>query len=293
MPTISVGPKEKEINRCGLNFTDRVVFITGGAKGIGEGCARVFADAGARVVICDRDREAGAALAKELSERGPGTCHFEVADISQPEDIRRVIARTIELHGRLDCLLNNAGIHPAHKPIDQHSAEELLEAMQINLVGYFVAAQYALPHLRKTNGSVINIGSIVGEIGELGATAYCATKGAIHGFTKALALEEARFGVRVNAILPGNILSHGRKSGIAAMPPEEGAVLDKWVDSLQCAGRSGTCEEVGQLCLFLASDAASYITGALIPITGGTEVGYGPKHPPRFIGEAFLGSAAD
>jgi NAD(P)-dependent dehydrogenase (short-subunit alcohol dehydrogenase family) len=125
------------------------------------------------------------------------------------------------------------------------------------------------------------MGSLVGYIGQEGATIYCATKGAISAFTKALAIEETRYDVRVNAVLPGNILSDNRKRASAQRP--DGAEFDRWIDSHQPTGRSGTCEEVGQLCLFLASEAASYLTGVEIIISGGSELGYGVKYPLKLI----------
>jgi NAD(P)-dependent dehydrogenase (short-subunit alcohol dehydrogenase family) len=258
-------------------YTDRVVFITGGAKGIGAGCARVFVDAGAKVVICDKDVEAGGAIAKELTEKGPGRCDFVPADVSIPDELTAAIDRSIGLHSRLDCLINNAGYHPAFKAIDTFSVKDFQDNLQTNLISYFVASKHSLPHLRKTRGSIINMGSLAGNLGETAAAIYSASKAGIAGFTKALALEECVHGVRVNVILPGNIVSWGRLAFAARM--EDGDSWEKWIDSHQPTGRSGTTEEVGQLCLFLASDAASYLTGIEIIISGGSEIGYGIKYP--------------
>ena len=254
-----------------------VSLITGGSKGIGEGCARVFCAAGAPVVICARGREAGEALAAELTAQGPGECHFEPCDVSRPDQIRRVVDRTVERYGRLDCLVNNAGTHPPHRTIDEFTIEEFEQLLRVNLVSYFAGCKYALPHLRKTRGSIVNMGSLVGVMGQQLATTYCATKGGISAFTKALAIEEARFGVRVNTVLPGNIISDSRIQGVAQSEnPEE---LDRLVDSWQWPGRSGSIEEAGQACLFLASDSASYISGIDLIISGGSELGYGVKAP--------------
>ncbi len=256
---------------------DKVSLITGGSKGIGEGCARVFCAAGAPVVICARGREAGEALAAELTAQGPGECHFEPCDVSRPDQIKRVVDRTVERFGRLDCLVNNAGTHPPHRTIDEFTIEEFEQLLRVNLVSYFAGCKYALPHLRKTGGSIVNMGSLVGVMGQQLATTYCATKGGISAFTKALAIEEARFGVRVNTVLPGNIISDSRIQGVAQSEnPEE---LDRLVDSWQWPGRSGSIEEAGQACLFLASDNASYISGIDLIISGGSELGYGIKAP--------------
>ena len=140
-----------------------------------------------------------------------------------------------------------------------------------------MASKLALPHLRETKGSIINIGSLAGKLGEAGSAIYSATKAAITGFTKALALEETNHQVRVNVILPGNIISWGRL--VAAASREDGDAWEKGLDYHQPTGRSGTVEEVGQLCLFLASDAASYLTGIEVIISGGSELGYGIKYP--------------
>jgi L-fucose dehydrogenase len=264
-----------------LQYTGRVALITGGSKGIGEGCARVFVDAGAKVMICARGAETGRALAEELSAKGPGTCQFEKCDVSRPDDIVEVVARTVRLHGRLDCLINNAGYHPPHKTIDEFTLAELEDVFRTNFVSYFVACKTTLPHLRQTKGNIINIGSLVSAMGQEAATIYCATKGAIGAFTKSLAIEESRNEVRVNSVLPGNILSDSRRAAGEALP--DGEAFHRLVDSWQATGRSGTNEEVGQLCLFLASDAASYITGVEVIISGGSELGYGIKHPLFFI----------
>ncbi|MBI2842833.1 MAG: SDR family oxidoreductase [Armatimonadetes bacterium] len=271
------------INRCGLVYPDKVTIITGGSKGIGEGCARVFVDAGAKVVICARGVETGEVLAKELNQSGPGTCEFLPCDVSKKEDIKRLIETTVDHYGRIDCLINNAGYHPSFNFIDDFDEEQFLDVLKSNLVSYFNASKYALPHLRKTRGSIINMGSLVAQIGEFRSTLYTSTKGGISSLTKALAIEEARNGVRVNVVLPGNILSDSRRRGIAALPEEIREEIDQIVDRAQVTGRSGTNEEVGQLCLFLATDAASYITGTEIIISGGSEIGYGVKYPLKWV----------
>jgi len=274
-------PVTTEINRCGLVYTDKVALITGGNKGMGAGCARVFVDAGAKVMICGRDKEAGISLAEELTRIGPGECVFERCDVSQPGQIKSIIAKIVERFERLDCLFNNAGYHPPHKPIDEFSLEELTEVWQTNFVSQFAACKYALPHLRKTKGSIINMSSCSAVLGQEGATVYTATKGAINSFTKSLAIDEARYGVRVNTVLPGNIYTQSRVDMIKDLG-DKGPEVDRWAESLQVMGRSGSAEEVGQVVLFLASEAASYITGIEMMITGGIELSQGIKYPPFF-----------
>ncbi len=264
----------------GAHF-DKVTLITGGSRGIGEACARVFVDAGASVVICSRNVHDGEALASALNAVRRGSCHYEPCDVSDPQQVRRVVEKTVELYGRLDCLINNAGRHPDHHPIDEFSAEEFEDVLRVNLVSYFAAAKYALPHLRKTRGSIINMSSLVGSIGQEWATTYCATKGGITAFTKALAVDEARHGVRVNAVLPGNIATPLYWVYVNAQEhPQE--VMDL-CDSWQWMGRLGKPEEVARACLFLASDAASFVTGIELAVTGGAELAYGIKKPSEYM----------
>src|SRR5579862_2578734 len=245
----------------------KVAIVTGGAKGIGEGCTRVFCGAGWRVVISDYDEKSAVALVKELNAEGPGEVYFELADMRKEEDIKRVIDHTIKRYGQLDALVNNAGWHPPTLPIDDFSVQDFYDLLQLNLIAVFVGCKVALPHLRKTHGSIVNISSLVAQLGQEGATIYCATKGAVSAFTKALAIDEAKNGVRVNSIQPGNIFTHMRVTSVNASPDPKG--LHDWLESTQHLGRSGTIEEAGQTALFLASDQSSFITGIDLILSGG------------------------
>ena len=275
-------PRISKIDRCGLSYTHKVALITGATKGMGEGCARVFVDAGAKVMICGRDTGAGSKVAKELTAAGPGECVFEKCDVSKPDEIRALIERTIERFGQLDCLFNNAGYHPPMGPIDDFTLEDVTNLLQTNYVSQVMACKYALPHLRKTKGSIINMGSCTGVLGQEGGALYAGTKGAISAFTKSLAIEEARHGVRVNAVLPGNIYTESRARMIKQLAAK-GAEIDRWAEGNQPIGRSGTPEEVGQVVLFLATSAASYLTGLELMISSGIELGTGLKHPPLWL----------
>jgi NAD(P)-dependent dehydrogenase (short-subunit alcohol dehydrogenase family) len=257
-----------------MNYQNKIVIVTGGTKGIGEGCARMFADAGAKVVFCAREQEEGDALANELNSSGRGEAHFIKCDVSKPDELRNLISQTVEKYGRIDCLINNAGWHPPHKSIDDFSIEEFQDLLNINLVSIFAACKFALPYLRKTRGNIINMSSLVGAIGQLHAVTYVATKGAISAFTKALAIDEAEFGVRVNAVAPGNIYTPLWQAAIDAS--ENPAETRADGDAAQLLGRMGTIEEAGKLCLFIASEA-TFTTGVDHIISGGAELGYGRK----------------
>jgi NAD(P)-dependent dehydrogenase (short-subunit alcohol dehydrogenase family) len=255
-------------------YTDKVVIITGGSKGIGKGCVQAFVLAGARVVFCARNTDEGAALAQELNHAGPGEAAFVPCDVSKTFEIKNLIDTTIQKHGRLDCLVNNAGWHPPHKPIDNFSIQEFRDLLDLNLVSIFAATKFALPYLRQTQGNIINLSSLVGAMGQLHATTYVATKGAITAFTKALAIDEAEHGVRVNSISPGNVYTPLWQEAIDASSDPSQCRADG--EAAQVLGRMGTIEEVGKLCLFLASEA-TFTTGVDHIISGGAELGYGRK----------------
>ena len=257
-----------------MNYKDRVVIITGGTKGIGKGCVETFVSAGATVVFCARKETEGHAFAKQLNEHGRGEALFITCDVSKPEQIENLINKTIARYDRLDCLINNAGWHPPHKPIDDFSPQDFLDLLQLNLVSVFAACKYALPHLRKTRGNIINLSSLVGSMGQLYASTYVATKGAISALTKALAIDEAEHGVRVNSVSPGNVYTPLWQEAIDAAP--DPAQCRKDGEEAQPIGRMGTIEEVGKLCLFIASEA-TFTTGVDHVISGGAELGYGKK----------------
>jgi NAD(P)-dependent dehydrogenase (short-subunit alcohol dehydrogenase family) len=174
-------------------------------------------------------------------------------------------------------LVNNAVRFPGWRPIDDISQDVIIDTLRTNLGAYIVGSQAALPYLRQTRGSIVNMSSVSGEIGGWHDALYSATKGAITSFTKALAIEEAANGVRVNAILPGNIVTEARVRSEAQhlRSDEFHDYLERW----QWLGRSGTIDEVGNAALFFASDMASFCTGVSLIVSGGLELGYGVKEP--------------
>jgi len=258
-----------------MRYKDKVTIITGGTKGIGAGCAKVFVEeGGANVVFCSRKEEEGKAFEAKVNRNGPGKAFFVRADVTREADIQHLIDTTIARFGRIDCLINNAGWHPPHKPIDDHSIEDFRSLLDLNLVSYFAACKFALPHLRKVKGNIINMSSLVSSIGQVGATTYVATKGAIAAFTKALAVDEAAHEVRVNSVSPGNIYTPLWQEAIDAAP--DPAQCRAEGDAAQLLGRMGTIEETGRLCLYLAADA-TFTTGVDHIISGGAELAYGRK----------------
>lgn len=257
-----------------MRYQNKVTIVTGGTKGIGEGCVRVFAEAGSHVVFCARNQAQGEALARDVKPAGEAKVLFFKCDVSKTEEIRALIDFTAEKFGRLDCLINNAGWHPPSRSIDDFSIEDFRGLLDLNLVSIFAACKYALPHLRKTQGNIINMSSLVGVMGQANATTYVATKGAITAFTKALAVDEAVHDVRVNAVSPGNVYTPLWQEAIDAAPDPAACRADG--DAAQLLGRMGTIEETGKLCLFLAAEA-TFTTGVDHILSGGAELSYGRK----------------
>jgi NAD(P)-dependent dehydrogenase (short-subunit alcohol dehydrogenase family) len=258
-----------------MRYQDQVVVVTGGSKGIGAGCVKIFVEeGGSKVVFCSRNEAEGRAFEKEVNRRGPGCAEFMRADVSRVDDLRRIIDATAAKYGRIDCLLNNAGWHPPHKPIDDFSVEDFRALLDLNLVSIFAACKFALPHLRKVKGNIINMSSLVGIMGQLGATTYVATKGGITAFTKALAIDEAAHEVRINSVSPGNIDTPLWQEAIDAAPDPAKCRADG--DAAQLLGRMGTIEEAGRLCLYLAAEA-TFTTGVDHILSGGAELAYGKK----------------
>ncbi|MGC1272132.1 MAG: glucose 1-dehydrogenase [Planctomycetaceae bacterium] len=255
-----------------MRFENRVVLVTGGAKGIGEGCSRVFCREGGAVAIVDLDAEAGERLAAELSSSGPGTAVFFPCDVSQAEEFRAAIESIASRFGRIDCLINNAGVHPPALSIDDTSIDDMQRLMQVNYLSTFAGCKFAMPHLRKTRGTIVNMSSMTAVLGQHLSTAYCATKAAQVGLTKALAIEAGPLGVRVNAILPSNVDTPLMRDWAETLDDPASAL--EWVADLQVIGRMATPEEIGRIALFLATDDSSFLTGQAIEADGGAALDY-------------------
>ncbi|XP_072045041.1 L-fucose dehydrogenase-like [Amphiura filiformis] len=258
----------------GLRYKDKVALVTGGSKGIGEGVVRVFVRNGAKVAFCARGVEAGKALEADVNKTGPGEAFFIQCDVRNEAEIKNTIEKTIEKYNQLDCLVNNAGWHPPEQFIDDVSVEEFTSLLNFNLVNYFTFSKYALPHLRKTKGNIINMSSLVAKIGQSHAVPYVTTKGGIDAMTRAMAVDEAKYNVRVNSVSPGNIWTPLWESGANASGNPEAMI--KGGAEAQLTGRFGTLEESGQMCLFLAAEA-TFCTGNDLLLSAGAELNYGCK----------------
>jgi NAD(P)-dependent dehydrogenase (short-subunit alcohol dehydrogenase family) len=251
-----------------MRFSKRVVLVTGGARGIGAGCCTVFSREGAFVAVVDRDLEAARALVEAL----PHPAVAIQADVSSESQIREAIGETIARFGQLDCLINNAGIHPPDTPLTAMTPEQVMDVLRVNFLSTYTTCYYALEHLKKTKGTIVNISSMTAVLGQRNSTAYAASKGAQLSFTKSLALECADFGIRVNAILPSNVDTPLMRSWAATLADPD-AALER-IAALQPLGRMADVEEIGRVCLFLATEDSSFITGQGLQVDGGASLDY-------------------
>ncbi|KAL5006504.1 hypothetical protein ScPMuIL_015310 [Solemya velum] len=241
---------------CAQRYQDKVTIITGGSMGIGKACVQLFG---------------GKKLETEVNGAGPGEAVFIQCDVRKENEIKR----TVEDFGRIDCLVNNAGTHPPIMTIDNFSSDDFRELLNTNLISYFCFAKYALPYLRQTKGNIINCASLVAQIGQWGAVTYAASKGGIVTMTKALAIDEAKHGVRVNSISPGNIWTTLWERGVQDIADPEAAI--EAGKNCQLMGKFGTTAEVAQAFLYLAAEA-SFCTGIDLVLSGGLELNLGNKN---------------
>jgi NAD(P)-dependent dehydrogenase (short-subunit alcohol dehydrogenase family) len=243
-------------------MTKRVALVTGASSGIGTAIVRRLVDEGYLVMAAGRDR----ARTERLLDQNPNIRTW-VGDITSPEACAELMANCIETFGRLDVLVNNAGVYQA-ADAEHTSDENWSQTIAVNLTAPFYLSRAAIPQLRESQGAILNIASDWGLVGGKEAVAYCASKGGIVLMTKAMALDHAEEGIRVNAICPGDVetpmlYAEGAARGLG---PQEAV---KEAEKLSPTGRVTTSEEVAALVAFLASDGAAQITGAAIPIDGG------------------------
>jgi meso-butanediol dehydrogenase / (S,S)-butanediol dehydrogenase / diacetyl reductase len=250
-------------------FKDKVVIVTGAASGIGEATARRFSAEGATVVLVDRQREM---LEKVLGELPPDRTLAHVVDVADPRAVNDMIAMIVKRFGRLDVLVNNAGIHEGGDPA-KITDEQWRKVMATDADSVFFGCRAAIPHLEKTKGSIVNTASVSGTGGDWGMSPYNAAKGAVVNLTRALAMDLGKKGVRVNSVCPSLT-----RTGMTADMMDDKDLLSKFAERIPL-GRVCEAREVAAVIAFLASEDASFMTGANVAVDGGVSASNG--QPPQ------------
>jgi NAD(P)-dependent dehydrogenase (short-subunit alcohol dehydrogenase family) len=239
----------------------KVALITGGDSGIGRAVAIAYAMEGANVAIIYNTHDEDASDTRTAVEQHGGECLTIKSDVRDPAACRSAVQATIAEFGRLDILVNNAAYQMSQSSFEDLSEEQFRRTMETNIFGYFYMAKAALPHL-EPNSTIINTGSIVGKIGKEFLIDYAASKGAVHSFTKALALNLAERGIRVNAVVPGPVWTPNIPATMAADKVDN-------FDTDSAMKRAAQPEELAPAYVFLATQDSSFVTGALLDVTGG------------------------
>lgn len=248
-----------------MRFEGKVVLITGAAKGIGQGCAKVFSQKGAKVIVVDCDDENGQKTAAELARAG-GEAIFLHCDVSNEEQVKAIVDQVISAYGRIDVLVNNAGIG-IYKPVTETSSAEWDRAMSVDLRGVYLCSKYIIPHMQaQGKGSIINISSVHAFQSVNGDAPYAAAKGGVTALTRSMAIDHGPT-IRVNAIAPGWVLTPLIQSIFDGYP--DPAAQRRAVEQRQVMKRIGRPEDIGYAAAFLASDEADFITGTQLFVDGG------------------------
>jgi len=247
---------------------DRVVFVTGGASGIGQACAVAYARAGARVVIADIDGEGAQLTVKNLLTDGLAI----PCDVADNKAVQSAIGQTVHRFGRIDAVHNNAGLASPSKPLHETREDEWDRLIAVNLKSIYLTTCHAIGPLQQCRGCILNTASMVGLIGQADHAAYVATKGAIVALTKAMALDYAPLGVRVNAVAPAGVWTPMLRQWASEQAIPES--ITQYLDDIHPLGPCPEADVIADAAVFLLSDRARFITGCTLPVSGGAELGY-------------------
>ena len=249
-----------------LELKDKVVVITGGAKGIGAAITRACSEEGAIPVIIDRDQAALAEIEKQLTDGG-GRCLCVLAELSKAEECHRAVVQAQQQYGRIDALVNNAAVNDK-VGLEHGSPDEYVASLQRNLLHYYNMAHFALPFLKQANGAIVNISSKTAITGQGGTSGYASSKGAILALTREWAAELLPYGIRINAIVPAEVMTPLYRQWLSTFPnPEE--KLKTIVAKVPLGKRMTLPEEIAAMAVFLLSAKAGHITGQHIFVDGG------------------------
>ncbi len=248
-----------------MRLENKVAIVTGAGKGIGWGIAKVFSNEGAKVVVIDWDMEAGEKTAEEIRGSG-GDAIFVKCDVSNEEEVKAMVQATLDKYGRIDVLVNNAGVG-VYKPVLEATSEDWDHCLAVNLKGVFLCSKYAIPHMQEVGkGAIVNISSVHSHATVNGVAPYAASKGGITALTRNMAIDYGP-AIRVNAIAPGWTLTPLIQSIFDSY--DDPAEQQRLVEQRQVMKRIGHPEDIGHAAAFLASDEASFITGTQLFVDGG------------------------
>lgn len=247
---------------------NKVIFLTGGGDGIGHECALEYAREGANVVIADINEAAAQKTLSELPTKGM----VLPCDVTDPESVEGAVQRTLAKFGRIDAVHNNAGLASPSAPLEKTSRQEWDRLLAVNVTSVYLTTRYTLFMLKAHRGVILNTASMAGLIGQSNHAAYVATKGAIIALTKAMALDYAPFGIRVNAICPAGVWTPTLKAWANEQPDPSG--IEEYLRRIHPLGYCPEADVVASAAAFLLSDQARFITGCILPVSGGAELGY-------------------
>jgi NAD(P)-dependent dehydrogenase (short-subunit alcohol dehydrogenase family) len=255
-----------------MRLKDKTAVVTGAGAGIGRAIARTFAQEGANVIVADINSRAAEETASQIGADG-GSAVAVHTDVADPDSVKQLVRATLNRFQLVHVLVNNAAIQ-VNKKVEDTTFEEWNRQMAVNVGGVFLCSKHFLPHLREVRGSIVNMSSVNGTFVEPMCAGYCATKGAILAFTKALAIDYGGEGLRVNAICPGYIDAGLAEGYFLAQPDPDAARVQ--AGKLHALKRIGKPEEVAKLAVFLASNEASFMTGSAVMVDGGFSSGLPP-----------------
>lgn len=249
-------------------LSDAVILLTGGAQGIGRECALAYAREGAHVVIADVDGDAAEQTITELETEGLALR----CDAGESMAVGAAVAATLERFGRIDAVHNNAGVSSPSKPLHETTEAEWDLLQRINLKSVYLTTRFAFEPLRASKGSILNTASMVGLIGQANHAAYVATKGGMIALTKAMALDYAPLGVRVNAVCPAGVWTPMLRQWAGEQPDPGG--IEQYLNDIHPLGYCPQGDVIADAAVFLLSEKARFITGCILPVSGGAELGY-------------------
>lgn len=245
---------------------DKVIFLTGGSGGIGYECAKAYIKEGAKVIIADNNGVSE--VIKEFGEEHLGI----VCDVSKAAEVKNAIDKTLQRYGRIDAIHNNAGIPGPSKALHETTEAEWNDVIHVNLKSVYLTIRYGFEALKQSGGCILNTSSLVGEIGQEIHAAYTASKGGMNALTKSMALDYAKYNIRVNAVCPAAVWTPMLRKWCADQPDATG--IEKRMDEIHALGYCPEGDAIADVCVFLLSEKARFITGCLMPVSGGAELGY-------------------